>query len=217
MNRIDQEEAFNIQQNLNYRIFLPKDYSKDKKYPLMVCLHGAGERGTDLDKACNIGIPSYITKGMMSLDCIVLAPQCENNKIWNHYVFVLKELIEKICNEYNVDEDKITMTGMSMGGYGTWEFALTFPHMLAGIAPICGGGVAWRASALKGMPIWAFHGNADNVVSIEQSIDMVNSARKNGALVKFTIFDNVQHNSWDEAYLETKVIDWLLKQDRKNK
>ena len=97
-----------------------------------------------------------------------------------------------------------------MGGFGTWEMAMTYPDTFAALAPVCGGGMAWRTHALAGKNIWAFHGNADPVVDISNSIDMVNGARKNGANVRFTIFDGVGHHSWENAYEQTRVIDFLL-------
>ena len=198
---------------LGYTVFLPETFSKDTAYPLILSLHGAGERGNgadELEKATDIGLGKYIKLGQMSLNAIVLCPQCPKDRVWNQLIFDTRELLLKIADEYGADKKKISVTGMSMGGFGTWEMGMQFPELFSALAPICGGGMAWRTPALKGKPIWAFHGDADNVVAISTSMDMVNGARKNGADVKFTIFNNVMHNSWDPAYLETKVIDWLI-------
>ena len=128
----------------------------------------------------------------------------------NQFVFDVKALCDNVVSQYPIDTKRISITGLSMGGFGTWEMGMTFPGYFSAMAPICGGGMAWRTPALKGKPIWAFHGNADPTVNISNSIDMVNGARKNGADVKFTIFDGVSHNSWDSAYLDTRVLEWLI-------
>ena len=101
-----------------------------------------------------------------------------------------------------------------MGGFGTWEMGVTYPSFFAAIAPICGGGFSWRASALKDMPVWAFHGDADDVVPISYSQTMVDAVNAAGGNAKFTIFPGVNHNSWDPAYLDTNVVEWLLEQKR---
>ena len=198
---------------LGYTVFLPESFSKDTAYPLILSLHGAGERGNgadELEKATDIGLGKYIKLGQMRVNAIVFCPQCPKDRVWNQLIFDTRELLLKIADEYGADKKKISVTGMSMGGFGTWEMGMQFPELFSALAPICGGGMSWRTPALKGKPIWAFHGDADNVVAISNSMDMVNGARKNGADVKFTIFNNVMHNSWDPAYLDTKVIDWLI-------
>ncbi|MBQ8408513.1 MAG: dienelactone hydrolase family protein [Clostridia bacterium] len=200
---------------LGYTLFTPENMEKGKRYPLILSLHGAGERGDgagELDKATNIGIGKYIKQGMMELDAIVLCPQCPCDNVWSKLIPETKALTDRIVQSYPVDTDRISVTGMSMGGFGTWEMGMSYPHYFSAFAPICGGGMAWRADAFRNKPIWAFHGNADTVVDISNSADMVRGARRNGAIVKFTIFDDVQHNSWDPAYLDTRVIDWLLEQ-----
>ena len=201
--------------DIGYSVFLPEPYDKNKKYPMIMFLHGAGERGNgtdELEKVANQALCKYLKNGLFSLEAIVLCPQCPKNKVWNQFIFDVKALCDKVAREYGVDEKRISVTGISMGGFGTWEIAMTFPESFSAFAPVCGGGMAWRTPALKGKPIWAFHGNKDTTVNISNSIDMVNKARQNGAIVKFTIFDGVEHNSWDSAYLDTRVLDWLINQ-----
>lgn len=201
-----------------YSIYLPEGYTEDKKYPMIVALHGAGERGNGADELHyveKIGICRSIKDGIFNGECIVFAPQCNHPWVWNQQVFDLKELIEEIIATYSVDENRVSLTGMSMGGFGTWEMAMTFPDMFSAIAPVCGGGMAWRAGALKGMPVWAFHGDCDGVVNISNSIEMVNGARNHSSNVKFTVFNGVGHNSWDGAYLDTTVSEWLISHDRR--
>ncbi len=202
---------------LGYTVYLPNDYSEDKKYPLILVLHGAGERGngdSELEKATDIGIGKYIKLSGLEIEAIVLCPQCPQERVWNQLIFPLKELTDSIIKEYGADTERVSVTGMSMGGFGTWEMGMTFPEAFSALAPICGGGMAWRTGALKNKPVWVFHGNADGVVDISNSTEMVKKSRANGANVKFTIFDGVEHNSWDPAYLDTNVIDWLIAQVR---
>ena len=149
----------------------------------------------------------------MEVDAIVLAPQCQGGLVWNQQVFALKDFIVEAIEKYNADPDRVSLTGMSMGGFGTWEMGMSFPQLFSAIAPICGGGMAWRTSALKGMPIWAFHGDKDPVVDISNSQEMIAHIRTHTP-AQFTVFEGVTHNSWDPTYLETEVVDWLLAQNR---
>ena len=201
-----------------YLVYLPNNYDENKLYPLIVSLHGAGERGngsSELRVLEKIGYSRYFKEGLLEVDAIVVTPQCPQGTVWNQHVFKVKAFIDKIISEYNVDENRVSLTGMSMGGFGTWEMAMTFPDMFSAIAPVCGGGMAWRASALKGMPVWAFHGDADGTVNISNSVEMVNAARYYSANVKFTVFNGVGHNSWDPAYLDCKLTEWLISHDRR--
>lgn len=204
-----------------YKVYLPNNYNTQIKYPMILSLHGAGERGNgkdELDVIENIGLSKYASKGMMEIDAIIVAPQCPKNRVWNHLVFDLKTFIDKMLNTYSVNEDMVSVTGMSMGGFGTWEMILNFPSTFSAAAPICGGGMAWRTDLLKDekVPIWAFHGDVDATVNISNSIEMVNGVRRYYP-VDFTVFNNVNHNSWDPAYLQTTVINWLISKNRKNR
>ena len=200
-------------QTFGYILYLPDNYSEEKSYPLILCLHGAGERGngeSELERVNVHGIARYLNEGTLNIDGIALCPQCPTGQVWNQRVYDLKALLDEIVEKYAVDKKRITATGISMGGFGTWEMGMTFPDTFAALAPVCGGGMAWRTPALSGKKIWAFHGNADTVVNISNSIDMVNGARKNGADVRFTIFDGVAHNRWESAYEDTRVVEVLL-------
>ena len=211
MKRID-VKIKNVQ-TFGYILYLPDNYSEEKSFPLILCLHGAGERGDgegELEKVNVHGLARYFNEGRMNADVIALCPQCPEGQVWNQRVFDLKKLLDKIIEEYAVDKKRITVTGLSMGGFGTWEMGMTYPEIFAALAPICGGGMAWRTHALAGKSIWTFHGNADTIVDISNSIDMVNGARKNGANVRFTILDGVGHNSWESAYEDTRLLDFLL-------
>jgi predicted peptidase len=198
--------------DLGYIIYTPAKLKKN--LPLIVFLHGAGERGngtTDLERVNVHGVSHYCNDGTFELDAVVLCPQCPEGTVWNKMTVELKALIDKVAAKYHVNTKKISLTGLSMGGFGTWEMALTYPEYFSCFAPICGGGMAWRCGeALKGKPIWAFHGNDDPVVAFSNSVEMVDKARAAGANIKFTIFDKVGHLSWVPAYVDTTVINWLL-------
>ncbi len=203
--------------NIGYYIYLPENFDKSKKYPLVTFLHGAGERGDGSEEALRIleknALPRYAGEGR-EYPFILLCPQCPEDIVWNNIVISVKHLIDRVAKEYGADTDRLYCTGISMGGYGTWEMGITYHDCFAAIAPVCGGGFSWRASVLRDMPVWAFHGDADNVVPIENSQMMVDGVNKAGGNAKFTVFPGVEHNSWDPAYLTTDVIEWLLEQKR---
>lgn len=194
--------------DFNYLVFTPEEKPAGK-LPMMIFLHGAGERGDDTELLYVHGLPKYIRAGA-EYPAIVLAPQCPADRFWPNYAFQLKELIDKVAAEYDADPDRISITGISMGGYGTWELLCTYPDAFVAAAPICGGGSAWRTSVLRGKRLRVFHGLDDNVVPFEQSLTMVRGARAAGAEVSFTAYDLVGHNSWDRAYESTDLIRWLV-------
>ena len=197
----------------NYILIPPAEVKEGEVYPLILCLHGAGERGTDTELLYVHGVPKYVRNGQ-SIPAFILAPQCPTGYVWNNFPIQLKELIDEIVAENPIDTNRITATGLSMGGFGSWEIALTFPNLLAAIAPICGGGLSWRCGALKDLPIWAFHGDADTVVPLKNSTEMVDAVNKSGGKARLTVFHGVGHNSWEPAYEDTNLIDWLLDQKR---
>ncbi len=190
-----------------------------KGMPLLVFLHGAGEVGNSIEELIhlhkNMALLPHIEEGRVSLPAYGLFPQCPKKYRWSDIVIFLKELIDHMIEELSSDRDRIYLTGISMGGYGTWSMAAANPTMFAAIAPICGGGMAWAArTSLTHMPIWAFHGDADDVVLPRNSIEMVDEINKYGGNAKLTIFHGVGHNSWDDAYLNTRLIPWLLEQKK---
>lgn len=193
------------------------EYSCDKKadkLPLIVQLHGAGERGDgkeDLKMVDVHGFSKYLKDA--EHDCIVVMPQCPKDTFWAARVESIISFIEHLIEEYNVDEDKVYLTGLSMGGYGTWFTSMARPDLFAAIAPICGGGMAWNAGVLN-MPIWAFHGADDPVVSPTQSDEMVAKLKEINADVTYTRIDGVGHDVWEYAY-NRELIEWLLSKKRK--
>ncbi|MDT8303855.1 MAG: prolyl oligopeptidase family serine peptidase [Sedimentisphaerales bacterium] len=198
----------------NYLLFLPEDYGKKRqKWPLMVFLHGAGERGNVLNKVAVHG-PPKIVKNKKDFPFILVSPQCPEGDWWTEKVEVLINLVDDIAARYKVDKKRIYLTGLSMGGYGTWALASAYPERFAAIAPICGGGSRIMSLRLKDIPIWVFHGGKDTVVPLEESEEMVNAIRKRGGDVKFTIYPDAGHDSWTESYNNQELYDWFLEHSK---
>lgn len=192
------------------------EYSGSKKMenpPLVIQLHGAGERGTgkeDLEKVDVHGFSKYLKDA--DHDCIVIMPQCPLESFWAAHVESIIRFVEQLIEAYGADRDRVYLTGLSMGGYGTWFTSMARPDLFAAIAPVCGGGMAWNAEVLK-MPIWAFHGAEDDIVSPVQSDEMVAALKKAGADVTYTRIDGVGHNVWENAYNQ-ELMNWLLSKKR---
>jgi predicted peptidase len=199
--------------SLNYLLYLPKDYSNEKAYPLVLFLHGAGERGSSIEKVKMHGPPKLIAEGK-DFPFILVSPQCPLNERWD--VEQLSELLDYIEEEYNVDENRIYITGLSMGGYGAWKMAQSFPDRFAAIVPICGGGDFSNACVIKHLPVWTFHGAKDRVVFLQESERMVNALKRCNGNVRFTVYPDATHDSWTETYNNPEVFEWMLRQVRNN-
>lgn len=201
----------------NFRFPFVK-YAPEKcegKLPLIIQLHGAGERGEgkeDLDKVDIHGFSAYLKTA--EHNCIFVMPQCPTGSFWAARVESIIEFTKELIKEYDVDENRIYLTGLSMGGFGTWYTSMARPDLFAAIAPVCGGGMAWNAETLT-MPIWAFHGVDDPVVSVNQSDEMVTALKNLGKNVTYTRMDNVKHNVWQYAYNE-ELVKWLLQWKKEN-
>lgn len=205
---------FAVKVDLNYLLYLPKKYEKaeTKKWPLVVFLHGAGERGSDIKKVKSWGPPRLVEKGR-DFPFVMIAPQCPNGGFWN--IDHLLQLIKSTIKKHNIDEDRVYLTGLSMGGFGSWALAAKAPEMFAAVAPVCGGGDPRTASKLKDLPIWVFHGDADRVVPISGSQKMVDAIKDaGGEKVKFTIYEGVDHNSWTATYENEELYEWFLRNKR---
>jgi predicted peptidase len=206
----------------SYLLYLPQDYQQDttKRWPLLLFLHGAGERGTDLKKVAVHGPPKLIQSGT-NLPFIVVSPQCPEPGRWDDDTLVA--LLDAIATDYRVKTNQVYLTGLSMGGFGTWSLATKYPERFAAVAPICGGGdlidiyltSPEKTKALKSLGIWAFHGAKDNVVPVLESERMVAALKRAGcADLKLTIYPEAQHDSWTEAYNNPELYDWFLKHVR---
>ena len=207
---------------LKYLLYLPPDYSKssDKKWPLMLFLHGAGERGKDVQRVTVHGPMSLVKQGT-NFPFIIVAPLCPSGEIWQNEP--LLQLLDRVTKNYAVDTNRVYLTGISMGGYGTWKLGIENAARFAAIAPICGGGNmieiimgTWdKGAPLKSLPIWAFHGAKDDVVPLEESERMVKQLKKFGVRdVKLTVYPDAKHDSWKLTYADPKFYEWLLKQSR---
>ena len=194
---------------LDYIIRYPGDFSADKKYPLVIFLHGAGTRGRNIDILCN---NSFFNESSRFLaDAITAAPQCYA-ETWFDIFEQLQNFIEAMIAPEYVDKGRVYLIGNSMGGYGTWQMAMSRPELLAAIVPICGGGMYWDAYRLKDMAVWAFHGNADRVVAWEESKKMVDAVLHHGGNAKLTIFEGMGHDYWTATYRTEEMWTWLLGQ-----
>lgn len=195
--------------SLNYLLWLPADYKKDKSktFPVMIFLHGSGERGENLDLVKKNGPPSFV-ENRPDFPFILVSPQCPEGTWWE--IEDLQAMLEKILDKYRIDRSRIYLTGLSMGGFGTWSWACKYPDQFAAIAPVCGGGEAIFADELKNVPVWAFHGEADPVVPLKRSVEMVEAMNANGGSAKITIYPGVGHDSWINAYNDQELYKWLL-------
>jgi predicted peptidase len=202
-------------QSLDYLLALPDGYSDDgEAWPLVLFLHGAGERGADLEKLKAHGPPKLIAAGQ-DIPAIVVSPQCPEDEFWNGYTDTLLALVDSIEESYNVDPGRIYLTGLSMGGFGTWALAAQAPDRFAAAAPICGGGMLLSAYRIGSrLPVWAFHGDADPVVPVEESRRMVEAVKRRGGEAKLTIYPEVGHDSWTQTYEDREFWEWLFAQAR---
>ncbi len=196
----------------NYWLYLPPGYSEKESWPLVLFLHGAGERGSDLNRV-KIHGPAKLAAGGRDFPFILVAPQCPDEAWWDHAT--LTALLDEVGDRYAVDRRRVYLTGLSMGGYGTWDLATRQPERFAAIAPICGGGVAYLAARrLKEVPTWVFHGAKDQVVPISESERMVEALKGAGANVRFTVYPEAGHDSWTETYNNPEFYEWLLSHRR---
>lgn len=196
--------------SLDYLLSLPEGYEADaeKRWPLVIFLHGAGERGSDLSLVAKHGPPKRVAEGE-SFPFILVSPQCPENGWWPEQPVL--ELVDHLEAKYRVDRARLYLTGLSMGGYGTWHFASRAPQRFAAIAPVCGGGVPYLARSLAHTPVWAFHGAKDTVVPLEESSRLIEVVRKSGnESARLTVYPEAGHDSWTETYANPELYEWLL-------
>jgi len=217
---------FNVQYDGAQRpcvIYVPPDYTPDKAWPLIVFLHGFGERGNDGWKETLIGLPSEIRHHPDRFPCLVLMPQCPMDSFWGKWdnplgkslkdaTPLIDVALKKTKEMYHVDPNRMVLTGLSMGGFGTWQYGAKHTDEYAAFMPVCGGGFVKDAPALAKRPVWAFHGGADDTVPVQRSREMVAAIKKAGGDVHYTEYKGVGHNSWEKAYADPKAIEWLLSQ-----
>jgi predicted esterase len=184
----------------------------DKHFPTILFLHGSGERGHDLSVLSTWGPVAAAKRKGTSFPFIVIAPQCPEGIGWS--TTLLEDLIADIESKYPVDKDRLYLTGLSMGGFGSWALAGEHPDWFAAIAPVCGGGDIADAASLADVPIWDFHGAKDEAVAPERSIEMVSALRQHHGRVLFTLYPNEGHSSWTPTYLNDRLYSWFLEQKR---
>lgn len=202
---------FEQQVSINYLLYLPKNYNGKDKYPLMMFLHGSGERGNNLELVKKHGPPKLIDQGK-DFPFIVVSPQCPSGIRWKTNTLIA--LLDDIIKNYNVDENRIYITGLSMGGYGTWKLANEIPERLAAIMPICGWGDSWTICEIGDLPVWAFHGAKDNVVLPQKSQELVDALKACKGNAKLTLYPEANHDSWTQTYDNPEVYEWMLKQSK---
>ncbi len=214
-------ESFNRltirQVGYRYLLHLPKGYKSKgaRHWPLVVFLHGIGERGNNLNKVKLHGLPRRIKEGA-NFPFIVVAPQCPLDSWWDGQS--LSALVDHVVEKHRVDANRIYVTGLSMGGRGTWDCAHEFGYRLAAIAPICPPGRWWfRPGSIETLPIWCFHGGMDDSVPIEESLKTIRRIRAMGGNVRFTVYPDAGHDTWTETYRNPELYKWLLKHTLRNR
>src|SRR5262249_39016214 len=221
-----------------YQVYVPTNRNKRKKWPVVLFLHGAGERGEDGLLQTEVGIGTAIRRHTERFPCVVVFPQCRKNVWWIDPGMETQAIkaLDRSIDEFNGDRDRTYLTGISMGGYGTWHLASLYPGKFAAYVPVCGGinpppgiavpkpaasstadAYAETAGKIGSIPVWVFHGSADPAVPVAESRKMVEALRAAGGSVKYTEYEGVGHNSWDRAYGEPDLIPWLLTQGTKQK
>ncbi|MEI2610039.1 MAG: prolyl oligopeptidase family serine peptidase [Candidatus Promineifilaceae bacterium] len=206
---------------LNYLLHLPPQMA-DKPgelWPTILFLHGFGESGDNSDVVMTQGLPRYLADHP-DFPFIVIAPQCPWQTWWPELADALDVLLDECAAAYPIDPHRLYLTGLSMGGYGTWYLGTKWPQRFAAIAPICGGGYWFhgfpqRVERLKNVPVWAFHGALDPVVPLEASQLLINTLTAVGGKAQLTIYPNADHDSWTETYNNSELYTWFLQHSLK--
>lgn len=220
-------------EKLHYRLMVPEGYAAQgtAKYPLVLFLHGAGERGADNQKQLVHGTKEFAKpQNRQKYPAFVLAPQCPDGKRWVEVdwsldahqqlpedsvtIKLVLELIAALQKEYRIDQQRQYVTGLSMGGYGTWDLITRHPEMWAAAVPVCGGGDDAVASKSAKVAVWAFHGDKDTVVKPHRSRKMIEALKQAGGKTRYTEYPGVGHNSWAPAYADPQMMEWLFSQKK---
>lgn len=216
-----------------YQVYVPQEWSPDREWPVILFLHGAGERGDDEVAQTTVGLGPAILRGAERFPAVAVMPQCRRDTVWSDPEMEAQALaaLEAAVAEFNGDEDRIYLTGLSMGGYGTFYFAAKYPGRFAALVPVCGGVVHSRlptgglfagaadpyrdaAQRIGAVPTWLFHGAEDRAVPVTESRRMAQALGELDGEVRYTEYEGVGHNSWDPAYAEPELMTWLLSQSR---
>ena len=218
---------------LPYRLFKPANYDPKQTYPLVLCLHGAGGRGTDNKSRGTVAFKALSNaKVQTKHPAFLLTPQCPKDKKWvntnwekgsysisklpvSKELELVEQILDLVEERFPIDSSRIYVTGQSMGGYGTWDIILRHPKKFAAAIPVCGAGDPTEVKGIAHLPIWAFHGDRDTVVPTKGSREMVAALKKAGCNIKYTEYKGVGHNSWSRAWKEKELVPWLFKQHNK--
>jgi len=234
---IDEFQQFVFERDgvrIPYRLFVPPEIEPGKKYPLVVFLHGAGERGTDnyVQLAAYRGAVVWAEpRVQVRHPCFVLAPQCPPESSWTKIfdgdifaptreLLTVVKVIESLLKDYSIDEERIYLTGLSMGGFGTFALVAEYPDLFAAAVPICGGGDPAKVESMKKVPMWVFHAEDDGVVSVSYSREIVKRLVRSGGCVRYTEYEKGfmeklgfdPHASWIPAYEREDLVEWLFQQ-----
>lgn len=204
-------EFFTFEQ-MQYLVRYPENYKTGEKYPVILFLHGAGTRSNDIKVLAGNAF-FRLTAKHESFPFVCVAPLC-HSETWFDQFETLKRFVEMVQKAEYTDPDRIYLTGNSMGGYGSWQLAISMPDVFAAMVPVCGGGMYWDAGRLKNLPIWAFHGDIDPTVFTEESVKMVEAVNKRGGNAILTIYPNTKHDSWTATYSNPEVFAWMLTHNR---
>lgn len=216
---------------LPYRLLKPQNYDPNVKYPLVLFLHGAGERGTDNEKQLVHGVREFVKpENREKYPCFLVAPQCPDAAQWvsvpwdadahdmpaepSRPLRLALALVDALQREYSIDADRLLITGLSMGGYGTWDAISRHPDKFAAAVPVCGGGDLAQAQRIAQVPLWAFHGADDTVVKPQRSRGMIAAVKEAGGQPKYSELAGVGHDSWNPAYASDEMMAWLFAQKR---
>lgn len=217
--------------SMPYRLCVPPQMNVDTVYPLVLYFHGAGERGDDNDITLKNGVLNFVSEeNRVAHPCFVLVPQCAPKYRWVEVHWALPshirpvemsipmcltmELLEQLIDYYPIDTNRIYVTGLSMGGFATWDIITRYPDKFAAAVPLCGGGDTAFAQSITSIPIWAFHGQQDQVVLPQRSDDMVYAVNAAGGNAKLTMYETLAHNVWDKTYGNPKLIEWIFSQSK---
>ena len=220
-------------QRLLYRFLKPASLEAGKKYPIVIFFHGAGERGDDNEKTLIHGVKTFATEEFLKkYPCFVVVPQCPNEQMWMGFPWTVEKVVlpekpteslslamqclDSLEKEFPIDTDREYVTGLSMGGFGTWESIVRSPNRFAAAVPICAGCDVTKAKSIAHLPIWAYHGAKDGVVKVERSREIIEALKAAGGTPKYTEYPEVGHDSWNGAYKDQAMYEWLFSQRRKS-
>ena len=215
----------NGSQSMPYRLFIPSDYKQDMQYPLMLWLHGAGGAGGDnraqIRADQTLGTHTWTKpQNQAKYPAFVVVPQSSTNWVSSGLdrlspeMFLVLSILESLRAEFNIDATRIYVAGQSDGGIGTWNIIVQKPNVFAAAIPLCGGGDASRVSAIVNIPIWAFHGARDKVISVNESRRMINALKRAGGHPRYTEYPDAGHDVWTRAFAEKDLVEWLFAQHR---